>query len=52
MTQQNDPYDAQLDELRKIRDAALAADTGDPVVDAYERAAIMQSWKALERDIR
>ena len=49
---QPDPYDPQLDELRKIRDAALAADTGDPVVDAYERATIMQSWQALERDVR
>ena len=42
------PPSDDLDDLRAIKDAALAADTGDPVVDAYERAAIQYDWETGE----
>lgn len=39
--------DDGIQQLRQIRDEALAADTGIEIVDAYERAAIMQAWNTL-----
>jgi hypothetical protein len=38
-----DPVE-EFDALRRARDAALAADTGDELVDTYERGAIMMAW--------
>jgi hypothetical protein len=36
-----------LDELRRVRDAALESDTGNETVDAYERGAITMAWNKI-----
>ncbi|UGT90729.1 hypothetical protein [Mycobacterium ostraviense] len=41
-----DPVD-EFGALRRARDAALAAETGDELVDAYEQGAIMMAWSQV-----
>ena len=38
---------ARFAELKQLRDVATAADTGNPLVDAYERDAMQMAWDDL-----